>query len=194
MNSINFRGRSFTTAVLLVLTLTVVLVKPASAHLMMAQNGTLNIVDDGVYMVISVPITAFPNLDQDFDDEVSLFEFNSRRNDITAQVKSSLALYQDENPVALKDLRLIPVRPHSKDEVYLSQLIVMGKFEAPQSQDALSFELSLFGLSPEEHTMKITAKRPKTGQEGIVVLTPTAPHSPLFSPVVAQQEHTASLP
>ena len=194
MNATNFQSRSFTTAVLLALAFTVMLVKPASAHLMMAQNGTLNIVDDGVYMVISVPISAFPNLDQDFDDEVSLFEFNSRRNDITAQVKSSLALYQNANPVALKDLRLVPVRPHSKDEVYISQLIVMGKFEAPKAQDALSFELSLFGLNPDEHTMKITAKRPKTSEESIVVLTPTAPHSPLFPPVVAQQEHSASLP
>lgn len=186
--------KSLAWALLLTATLYIVRVMPAHAHLMMAQNGTLNIVDEGIYMVLSVPITAFPDIDQDYDDEVSLFEFNSRRNDITAQITRSIALNQAGVPVALKDLRLVPVRPHSKENVYLSQLIIMGRFDTPESTDALNLTVSLFGLSPDENTLKITAKRPQTAEESVVILTPSAPSSALFSSVIAQHQHASSLP
>ncbi len=32
----------------------------ASAHLMVEQRGTINIVDDSAFMVVSVPVAAFP--------------------------------------------------------------------------------------------------------------------------------------
>lgn len=186
--------RSLSIAALLTMFLSVMLIKPAQAHLMAAQNGTLNIVDDGIYMVVSVPITAFPNIDQDYDNEVSLFEFNSRRNDISAQIKRAISLDQAGAPIALNDLRLVPVRPQSKEQVYISQLIIMSRFDKPQSTDALRLTLSLFGPGPEARTLKITAKRSQTAEESVVVLTPSAPSSALFSSVIAQQQHPSSLP
>ena len=36
---------------------------PAQAHLMEAQQGTLNIIDDRAFMVLSLPISAFEDID-----------------------------------------------------------------------------------------------------------------------------------
>ena len=43
-----------------------------SAHLMVPENGTLNFVDDNVYVVLSLPISAFKGVDDDNDGHVSL--------------------------------------------------------------------------------------------------------------------------
>jgi hypothetical protein len=52
---------------LLSLTLNLIMGPVAHAHLMVAQHGTLNIVDDGVFMVLSLPISAFDGIDDDKD-------------------------------------------------------------------------------------------------------------------------------
>ena len=46
-------------------------IAPAQAHLMVAQHGTLNLVGDGVYMVLSLPVSAFAGSDDDGDDKLS---------------------------------------------------------------------------------------------------------------------------
>jgi hypothetical protein len=52
----------------------------AHAHLMVAQHGTLNIVDDGVFMVLSLPISAFNGVDEDSNGKISMLEFNNHRD------------------------------------------------------------------------------------------------------------------
>jgi hypothetical protein len=158
----------------------------ASAHLMVAQTGVLNIVGDDVFMALSIPVSALENVDQDQDQQVSLFEFNSRRNEIIAQIQTAIGLETKGSPAVLHDLRLVPVRPHSGDSVYLSQLIVLGRFELADGMKALNFRMSLFGSNPEESSMKVTAKHTRSGQESVVLLTPAAPSSALFASVVAQ--------
>ena len=166
----------------------------ASAHLMVAQTGVLNIVGDDVFMALSIPVSALENVDQDHDQEVSLFEFNSRRNEIITQIQTAIGLETKGSPAVLHDLRLVPVRPHGGDSVYISQLIVLGRFELNDGMKALNFRMSLFGRNPEESSMKVTAKHPRSGQESVVLLTPAAPSSALFASVVAQQDQTSGRP
>ncbi len=166
----------------------------ASAHLMVAQTGTLNIVGNDVFMALSIPSSALENVDQDDDQQISLFEFNSRRNDIIVQVQQAIGLETADAQAVLHDLRLVPVRPHSSDSVYISQVIVLGRFELPDSITALNFRMALFGDDAKESSMKITAKHPHSGQESVVLLTPSAPSSALFASVVAQQDHASSRP
>jgi hypothetical protein len=58
------------------------MVQLAEAHLMVAQHGTLNVVDDGVFMVLSLPVSAFDGVDDDNDGKVSMLEFNNHRGAI----------------------------------------------------------------------------------------------------------------
>jgi hypothetical protein len=166
----------------------------ASAHLMVAQTGTLNIVGNDAFMALSIPTSALENVDQDDDQQISLFEFNRRRNDIIVQIQQAIGLETKEASAVLHDLRLVPVRPHSNDSVYISQLIVMGRFELPNSIKMLNFRMALFGENPKESRMKVTAKHPHSGQESVVLLTPAAPSRALFTSVVAQQDHPSSRP
>lgn len=166
--------------------LSILWVNQASAHLMVAQTGTLNIVGGDAFMALSIPLSALENVDQDDDQQVSLFEFNSRRNEIITQIHTAIGLETKGSPAVLHDLRLVPVRPHSGDSVYISQLIVLGRFELADGMKALNFRMSLFGRNPEESSMKVTAKHPRSGQESVVLLTPAAPSSALFASVVAQ--------
>jgi len=169
-------------------------VNQASAHLMVAQTGTLNIVGGDAFMALSIPVSALKNVDQDDDQQVSLYEFNSRRNEIITQIQTAIGLETKGSPAVLHDLRLVPVRPHSGASVYMSQLIVLGRFELADGMKALNFRMSLFGRNPEESSMKVTAKHPRSGQESVVLLTPAAPSSALFASVVAQQDQTSSRP
>jgi hypothetical protein len=66
-------------ATMVILILTVPMSPSAQAHLMLAQHGTLNIVDDGAFMVLSLPISAFEGVDDDSDGKVSMVEFNNHR-------------------------------------------------------------------------------------------------------------------
>ncbi|WOJ92844.1 hypothetical protein R0135_13765 [Congregibacter variabilis] len=166
----------------------------AKAHLMVEQTGVLNIVGDDVFMALSIPVSALENVDQDDDQEVSLFEFNSRRNEIIAQIQTAIALETESVSADLHDLRLVPVRPHGHDSVYVSQVIVMGRFTLTGSIDALNFRLALFGKSPNERSMKITAKHPHSDTESVVVLTPSAPNGTLFASTVAQQSQASGRP
>ncbi|MGK0269760.1 MAG: hypothetical protein ACI88H_000392 [Cocleimonas sp.] len=51
------------------------IVPQASAHLMVAQHGTLNFKGSGAFIVLSVPISAFTNINDDGDGKLSSSEF-----------------------------------------------------------------------------------------------------------------------
>lgn len=47
------------------------LIGAAHAYLMVAQRGTLNLVGDGGFMVLSLPISAFTGIDDNADGQLS---------------------------------------------------------------------------------------------------------------------------
>ena len=57
--------RQLMKTILLSLVMTTLPAQLVFAHLMVAQHGTLNIVDDSVFMVLSLPVSAFEGLDDD---------------------------------------------------------------------------------------------------------------------------------
>ena len=59
---------------------------------MVAQHGTLNIVDDSTFMVLSLHISAFEGVDDDKDGKVSMVEFNSHRAAIVESVGQHVTL------------------------------------------------------------------------------------------------------
>ena len=49
----------------------------AHAHLVVSQRGTLNIVGDGAYMVLSLPVSALSGIDDDHDGLLSVNELRA---------------------------------------------------------------------------------------------------------------------
>lgn len=129
------------------------------AHVMVAQQGTLNIKEDGVYMVISVPVSAFSGIDDDKDGKLSSKEFALHRSAIIKTVQSNIMLKDETAELALKGLMLSPVMSHHAPNEPATQLVVMGRFSTDNANSTLEYHVNIFGKSADEKKLKITVTR-----------------------------------
>ena len=176
------------------------IVPHVSAHLMVAQNGTLNFKGNSVYMVLSLPVSAFENIDDDGDGKMSAAEFNKYKPTIMSAVKNNIRLSDKESPRPLQGLLLTPVASHTAEKAPTDQIIVMGRFALSTSTSSLSttnekvdaansndlvFYIGLFGKKKDEKSLSLTATRKLTkgskAQKIKVELTPEKPEENLFA-------------
>lgn len=144
----------------------------ASAHFMVAQHGTLNFVDDSVFMVLSLPMSAFELMDEDGNGAISMVEFNKQRITIVASIRENVTLGDEFGSRELLGLMLSPELDHESTEENISQVVVMGKFDVGELQGKLRFKANLFGVTSEEQSLKISAKRKADNLVQELVLTP----------------------
>ena len=165
----------------------------ASAHLMVAQHGTLNFKDDGAFMVLSLPVSAFENSDDGFDDDkdgkMSAKEFIKYKPDIVAAINNKVKLSDKEGSKPLQGLLISPVVAHGTPKAASEQLVIMGRFALDKTNTKdnkeLTFHVGLFGQHSTEKTLTITATRkPNTSTKAVkhkIVLTPQHPENQLFT-------------
>lgn len=165
---------------LLMLILTGPMSPPAQAHLMVAQHGTLNIIDNGAFMVLSLPISAFEGIDANGDGKVSMVEFNNHRSAIVESVRLNVTLSDNEGNLLLQGIMLSPVAPHDGHTEQISQLTVMGRFALGDPNRSLSFHNGLYGKQATEQSLEITATRRPYNQTHVFELTPKRPTGLLF--------------
>ena len=164
----------------LVLALAVVLSTSAQAHLMVAQKGTLNLVDNGAFMVLSVPVSAFDGVDDDSDGKLSVEEFTHHKQEILDEVKRKVILRDDDDAQTLEGIMLTPVVPdHSPDGV-ADQLVIMGRFHTDPLSEKLSLQVELYGEINREQSLEVTATRPALKQQRVLVLTHKKPVATVF--------------
>ncbi|MFT5485061.1 MAG: hypothetical protein ACI9GW_003731 [Halieaceae bacterium] len=156
------------------------MVELAHAHLMVAQHGTLNILDDRVFMVLSLPISAFEGIDDDSDGRVSMIEFNLHRASIVETIKKEVRLSDEFGECSLRDIMLSPVLPHDASSESLYQLAVMGKFTLDNPKSLLRFHSGLYGKQAAEKILEITATKKSVEQKHVFELTPIASAVVLF--------------
>ncbi len=132
---------------------------PAHAHLMVAQSGTLNIVNDGAFMVLSLPVTAFEGVDDDGDGTLAPLELSRHGQHIEAQIVQGAQLLSEGQPVPLQGLmlQLSPAGETHTDAA--TQLIAMGRYQLPARPSGLRFRLHLFGRGADEQAQAITVSR-----------------------------------
>lgn len=154
------------------LVLSAVIVPHASAHLMVAQHGTLNFKGDGVFMVLSLPVSAFENIDDDGDGKMSFDEFSKYRPAIVKAVNEKVKLTDKNGARPLQGLMLKPVVSHYVSH-YMpkapsKQLVIMGRFAlagtGPESVNELEFHVGLFGKQDDEKSFEIMATRQFSGE------------------------------
>ena len=151
------------------------------AHLMVAQHGTLNIVGDDVFMVLSLPISAFEGVDDDKDGKVSMVDFNHHRAAIADSIRQNVTLGDAQKAVALEEVVLSPVVPHGATDESVSQLAVMGRFTLKDSATALWFSVGLYGRRAAERALEMTATRKHDNQKAVFELTPAASAAVFFA-------------
>jgi len=151
------------------------------AHVMVAQHGSLNIVDDGVFMVISLPVTAFKSIDNDNDGKLSAEEFSLHRESIASTVHEKITLSEKGKKIALQGMMLAPVTSHHALQTPSSQLIIMGRYTLVSPNNDLQFEVDLFGTSPAEQIIELTATKKQNASRQVVKLSPQQMSVSLFS-------------
>lgn len=171
----------FSAVTLIALILVLPISSPVKAHLMAAQHGTLNIVGDGVFMVLSLPISAFDGMDDDNDGNISLIEFNLHRGATVDSIRRNVTLSEAQKTVALEGIMLSPVVPHDAIAPSISQLTVMGRFTLKDTANVLRFSVGLYGRKAAEQSLEITATHKRDKQKTVFELTPTAPTAAFFN-------------
>ncbi len=144
----------------------------SSAHMMVAQGGTLNFVDNDVFMVLSLPTSAFKLRDTDGNSALSLAEFNSQRQLVSEMIKQRVQLSDQSGALLLEGLMLSPEVDHDSDPEHVSQVVVLGKFRYRESSERLSFSNDLFGDDHSEKEFKMSARRKPNKIEQLFVLVP----------------------
>lgn len=148
---------------------------------MVAQHGSLNIVDDGVFMVISLPVTAFKNVDDDNDSKLSAEEFSLHRASIASTVHEKIILSEKGRKIALQGMMLSPVNSHHSLQTPSSQLIVMGRYTLVSPDNDLQFEVDLFGTSPSEQIVEVIATKKQNESRQVIKLSPQQTYVSLFA-------------
>jgi HupE / UreJ protein len=155
------------------------------AHLMVAQRGTLNIVGEGAFIVLSLPVSALAGVDDDGDGKLSSAEFAAHSTEIIAAVVRDVKLTDAQGARALEGLMLSRSPPDDAPQAPATQIVALGRFALPSgTTDALAldpslrFAVNLFGRDTLERSFQVTVTRNQQTQ--LMLLTPDRPQRALL--------------
>ena len=148
---------------------------PAHAHLMAAQKGTLNIVGNAAFLVVSVPVSAMSGVDDDGDGALSKAELAAHAVLIREQVTAGVQVLGANGPLPLELMMLDTAPAENTPTAAASHLVVLGRFQlgAPTDRFAvpntdvsehLTLRFSLFGTQAGERQQDFTITRQNESQ------------------------------
>jgi len=133
------------------------------AHLMVPQNGTLNIKDGFGFLALSIPVKSLKDVDDDMNGKLSITELTKYRPSIVNQIDNEIFLKYNSITL-LKEVAYLEL--NSSDPAHYldaDQLLVLIKFTIPGNSEVNSLNLSelnltinLFGASDAEKNFHIT--------------------------------------
>jgi hypothetical protein len=143
----------------------------AHAHLMEAQRGTITIANDVAHLVLSLPVSAFKEADENGDGLLSTPEMDRHLKAIETRVRSVVQLSNAKGFLPLTGLLLQRSLP---DDASLpsKQLLLLGNFQLGGDPSALRFKLNLFGSHADEKLQHITVTQGSENQ--LLTLSPEA--------------------
>lgn len=134
------------------------------AHLIVSQRGTLNIVGDGAFMVLSLPVSAFKGIDDNADGLLSIDELRAHAPAIETQIKSGVVLENSQGVKKLDGLMLNTVPPGNDHTAPGKQIVALGRFGLEPESSDLKLTLRLFGVGADECTEQITVTKGSRSQ------------------------------
>jgi len=146
-------------SLLTVLTACALLPRAAMAHLLPPQNATLHAVDNKVYAVVSVPVSALSGVDDDGDGQLSAAELRRHQGDIDRQFTRRFQLSMgQESGNALTGWVLSP-QTGGGVLAPMSYVVVLEVVQFSKSVDQLELRTDLFGSGDGESRLSIRATR-----------------------------------
>lgn len=165
--------------VALILVANMVIAPVAYAHLMVAQHGTLNVIDNHAFIVLSLPISAFNDLDDDLNKKVSIDEFNAHKKQISKTIKRGVYLNDHLYKFTLEGLLLNPEVSHD-DANNIEHITITGRYTVPVITKQLKLNVRLFSQSSDLNKYHITATNKQQKMTHQFALTPRTPFSTVF--------------
>ncbi len=166
---------------MLLLMLSVWSIPTAQAHLMVAQRGSINFVDSGAFMVLSLPVSAFKAIDNNANNRLSVTEFDQHQDAIKAMVIENVILQNKLQHLPLQGLMISPSWPEDKQsQILADQIVVMGRFNLASDGTAESttlnkdyrFSINLFGQKNSERQFQITVTHANSENSQLLLLSP----------------------
>jgi hypothetical protein len=155
----------------------------AHAHLVVSQHGTLNIVGDGAYMVLSLPVSALAGIDDNQDGLLSADELRSHSANIESQVKQGVTLRSTPGQSKLEGVMLNLEATEGNPAAPSTHLVVLGRFAIGTQANALNLALHLFGTGANERSEQIAVTRGAESQ--LITLTPEHPQGAVLPSIWA---------
>ena len=151
------------------------------AHMMPAQQGTLNVLDNAVFTVLSLPLSAFPGNDDNGDGRLSPAEVLAHAAAMQVEIPQRVRLYDGAN-VGRADFVQVSAEHDERDSLSnagSTHMLVLMKvsFDAPPR--ALRIEADVWGMGVGERQLTIKATRGKDVEA--VVLSPRRNSHRFFS-------------
>jgi hypothetical protein len=148
---------------------------PVQAHLMAAQKGSLNLVGDAAFLVLSVPVSALQGADDDGDGALSQAELATHADAIRGQIAAGIQLLRAGRAMPLQLVMLDIARDEARPGAAARHLVVLGRFQLESAignaglpkhavSDGLSLRFSLFGTKAGEQQQDVTITRQSESQ------------------------------
>jgi len=151
---------------------------PAMAHLMPAQQGTVKLVDDFAFVVISLPVSALGG-DDDRDGLLSVKELERNYFAMQKRVEQGVRMADGDQPAKLVLVQLV-ADEHIRQGGGGAHISTILRFNFPAAPTRARIEVDLFGSGAGERQF---AMRGRTGtQTEAILLTPLKPSHQLFRP------------
>jgi len=155
----------------------------AQAHLMPAGHGTINVVGDKAYMVLSVPVEAFSSVEACHDGLLTPVELTANHAALQQQVQTDLQISFDSGPaVEFKQVIFDLPAGHGHAGDAGEDLVVMVVAPIGDAPDGLSLTSTLWGAKGDP--IKVRATVSEKGREvrrEVLRMSPEQPSAMFFA-------------
>ncbi|MFT6144796.1 MAG: hypothetical protein ACJAZO_004897 [Myxococcota bacterium] len=114
--------------------LALLMTSQAHAHLMVKGHGTLNIQDNGAFLLVALPLSSFSGFDCNGDGTLSEVEFARHYDSLVEQTSTRLRWREGDDARPLQGLLLNRVSDHDDGSAYI---VVMGRFTVENAESGV---------------------------------------------------------
>ncbi len=145
-------------------------VSSAGAHLLPILSGTLNVIEQHVYVVLSLPASAFRGLDKGPDGAMDIDQYHRVEESLTAQIKQGLTIDGEGQAPELIQLMTHFSPRDPKSPADQDAIVVMLEYRFAATPMIVLIKTNLFGDRATDE--QLTIKAQKGEDVDTAVLTP----------------------
>ena len=132
--------------------------RPASAHLLPAQNATLNLIGKRAYLVVSVPVSALTGVDDNADGLLSGEELDRHKAEIGRQVSARFQVSSPEGAATPGFLWVVNPQTDAARPPPTPYLVVLSGVAFAKPPTTVTVRTDLFGRAVGEGRMTLRAR------------------------------------